>query len=215
MNGPIHHFDVRNEDLLSYDAQGVAELFSCPAASVAFGRVPPGSVGMQGIAAEGCEDNAVVLSGLLSYPTEPGKELFAARGAWVVARPGEIQGYCNRSAKSVTLFIFRPRVPGGTLEGRTGTRVFVPASPQAVPRVTAYETPASRGEVLALHPGGNAALGPAAVRAALVTAGRVMALSGREKVSLDVGEGLAFVGIPVEFVGVGGLSAVAVFSTAR
>jgi hypothetical protein len=215
MGEAILRFDTRNEELLSFDATGVAPLFSNPEASAAFARIPPEGAGMQGLAAEGCEDNILVLSGMLCYPTSPGKEAFAAKGAWVVAPPGEVHGYWNRSAKPVNLFIFRPRARGQTSGPGSGPRVFAPAEPQAAPRVTAYETPASRGEVLALHPGENAVFGAALVRAALVTAGRVMALSGREKISLDEGEGLAFTGVPVEFVGVGGLSSVAVFSTAR
>jgi hypothetical protein len=215
MGEAIQPFDTRDESRLSFDAAGIAPVFSSPDASVAFGRVLPGGSGMQGLSAEGCEDNLLVLTGMLCYPTSPGKEVFAARGAWVPAPPGEIHGYWNRSAKPVHLFLFRPRPRGLTRGPGSSPRVFVPAEPQSAPRVTAYETSTSRGEVLALGPGVNAAFGPALVRAALVTAGRVMALAGREKISLDAGEGLVFRGVPVEFVGVGGLSGAAVFSTVR
>jgi hypothetical protein len=215
MGEAILPFDTRDESRLPFDATGVAALYSGPDASVAFGRVPPGGAGMQGLADEGCEDNLLVLSGMLCYPTSPGQEVFAARGAWVPAPPGEIHGYWNRSAKPVRLFFFRPRTRGLTRVPGSGPRISVPAEPQAAPRVTAYETSTSRGEVLALGPGANAAFGPALVRSALVTAGRVMALAGGEKISLDAGEGLVFRGISVEFVGVGGQSSAAVFSTVR
>jgi len=215
MGEAIRQFDVRNEDLLSYDAQGIAPLHSCAGTTVAFGRIQPGCSGMQGISSEGCEDNAVVLSGILSYPTAPGQEVFVSKGSWVVTRPGEICGYCNRSARPVTLFIFRPRARGPARESGAGPRVFTPAGPPNAVRLPAYQTETSRGEVLSLHPGENAALSLVPFGAALVTGGRVMVLAGREKISLDEGEGIAFTGTAVEFVGVGGLSTVAVFSTAR
>ncbi len=77
MGEAIRQFDVRNEDLLSYDAQGIAPLYSCPGATVAFGRIQPGCSGMQGISSEGCEDNAVVLGGkVVGY-------LAVVRDVWV------------------------------------------------------------------------------------------------------------------------------------
>lgn len=213
----MHHlYDVRSGDQLSYDGQGVATLFSSPDASVAFGRIMPGQMGMQGLSANECEDNAVVLSGMLSYPTAPNNEVFVSKGSWVVARPGEVHGYWNKGAKPVTLFIFRPKSLGKAAAG--SQRIFKPHDSRPMPKtpttkVTMYETPASRGEMLTLHPGETAALAPALCRATLVTAGRIMALMGKDKISLDSGEGIAFVREPVEFVGVGGLSNVVVFST--
>lgn len=215
MDEAILPFDTRDESRLPFDATGVAAIYSGPDASVAFGRVPPGGAGMQGLSAEGCEDNLLVLTGMLCYPTSPGREVFAARGAWVSASPGEIHGYWNRSAKPVSLLFFRPRTRGMTRVPGSGPRVCVPPEPPTAPRVTAYETSTSRGEVLTLGPGAAAAFGPVLVRAALVTSGRVMALAGREKISLDAGEGLVSRGIAVEFVGVGGQSGAAVFSTVR
>ena len=215
MSGAVHHFDIRNEDRLTYDAQGIAALFSCPEAGVAFGRVPPGGMGMQGIAGEECEDNAVVLGGMLSYPTTPGREAFAAKGAWVVARPGEVGGYWNQGGRPVTIFVFRPRTPGRARGVGGSPRIFTPGETPAAPRVEAYATESSRGEVLTLHPGEQVACGPALVRAPLVTAGRVMALMGREKIALEAGEGLVLAGTPADIVGVGGLSSVVMFSTSR
>ena len=75
------------------------------------------------------------------------------------------------------------------------------------------ETQTARGELLSLHPGEPAAFHASFCCATLVTQGRVMALFGREKISLDTGEGIAFVGERGEMVGVGGLSNVALFTT--
>lgn len=208
--------DVRNEDLMTYDEQGVAILFKCPDASVAFGRIMPGQMGMQGLAAEGCEDNAVVLSGMLSYPTSTHNEVFVSKGTWVVARPGEVHGYWNKGGKPVTLFIFRPRASGTASPG--SQRIFKPHESRALSRplgnrLTMYETTASRGEILSLHPGEPSTFTPVLCRAMMVTSGRVMSLLGKEKVSLDSGEGLVYMREGAEVVGVGGLSTMVVFST--
>jgi len=215
----VHHLiDVRSEDQLKYDDQGVATLFTSADASVAFGRIMPGQMGMQGLAVLEAEDNAYVMSGMLSYPASAKNEEFAARGAWVVARPGEIHGYLNKGAKPATLFIFRPRAPGKAAPG--AKRIFTPADSAVVGRVAmnrslAYETPASRGEALTLHPGETTSLAPVLCSVLLVTEGRMMALFNREKISLDHGEGLVFVREAVEVVGVGGRSHAVVFSTTK
>jgi hypothetical protein len=207
-------YDVRNEDNLTYDAQGFALLFSCAEASIVFGRILPGAPGMDARVAEGKEDAVHLLGGVLSYPTGSNNDVFVSKGSWVVARPGETYGYWNKSGKPVSLFGFRavtsrPAAPGSQ-------RIFKPVEGRAAGstvRTTIYETAASRGDLLALHPGEPAKLPSALCRASLVTAGRVMALFGREKISLDTGEGIAFVKEPVEIVGVGGLSNVILFST--
>jgi hypothetical protein len=215
-----HHFDVRDEDRLAYDEHGVAVVHAGPDAAVAFARIMPGQIGMQGLAGPDCEDNALVLSGTLSYPTSEKNEIFVTRGCWVVARPGEVFGYWNKTPKPVTLFCFRPKGRGGGPPG-AGPRVFSSESQATLPRLappsprtTAYETPSSRGEKLTLHPGERVECPAILCRAALVTDGRVMALLAKSKISLDSGEGLAVCRESVEFIGVGGLSRVAVFSTA-
>lgn len=209
-------YDTRNEEGLSYDPQGFALLYTCGEASVLFGRILPGQRGMEARTRTDAEDDAFVLSGMLSYPTAAGSEVFVSKSSWVVARPGEFFGYANRSGKPVTLFAFRPVT---TRKGPPGSQRIYKANesramnPSALTRLLMYETPASRGEILALHPGEPATLEPRFCTATLVIGGRVMALFGREKISLDTGEGLAFVREKVEIVGVGGLSNVLVFST--
>jgi len=207
-------YDVRNEDNLAYDGGGFALLFSCPEASIVFGRILPGQGGMDSRLADGKEDAAVVLGGMLSYPTGPDNDVFVSKGSWIVARPGETFGYWNKSGKPVSIFGFRAVTARRGMPG--SQRIFKGAdSRSAAPasRAVIYETPTSRGELLSLHPGEPARLPSSRCRASLVTAGRVMALFGREKISLDTGEGIAFVKEPVEVVGVGGLSNVVLFST--
>jgi hypothetical protein len=46
-----------------------------------------------------------------------------------------------------------------------------------------------------------------------VTEGRVSVIVGKEKLSIDLGEGVALVREPAEILGVGGLSRVMLFST--
>lgn len=209
-------YDVRNEDGLSYDPHGFATLFQSGEAAVDFGRLLPGQAGIDARAGEGREDDAYVLGGMLSYPTTPSSEVFVAKGSWVVARPGEVHGYWNRGGKPVTLFRFRPK---SSRRGAPGSqRIYKPNESRTglsanQTRIVAYETPASRGEMLTLHPGEPAAFHASFCCSALVTTGRVMALFAREKVSLDAGEGIAFVGERGEIVGVGGLSNVVLFTT--
>jgi hypothetical protein len=209
-------YDVRNEEGLTYDPHGFATLFSCGEASVDFGRLLPGQAGIDAHAKDDREDCAFVLTGMLSYPTSPNNEVFVSKGSWVVARPGETHGYWNRGGKSVTLFRFRAKCPK---RGPSASqRIFKPSDsrvgvPMNSPRMMMYETTTSRGELLSLHPGEPANFQASFCCATLVTAGRVMALFAREKVSLDAGEGIAFVGERGEIVGVGGLSTVALFTT--
>ncbi len=210
-------YDVRNEETLSYDPHGFALLFTCGEASVLFGRILPGHRGLDARSRGDAEDDAYVLSGMLSYPTAQNNEVFVPKGSWVVARPGEVFGYWNKGGKPVTLFAFRPVTSRRSQSG--SQRIYKPNESRAVKpggmaRVLAYETPSSRGEMLTLHPGEPSTLEPRFCVATFVLAGRIMALFGREKISLDAGEGLAFVRERVEIVGVGGLSSVLVFSTA-
>ncbi len=210
--------DIRKEDELKFDDQGVATLFSSADASVAFGRVPPGQMGMQGLSAPGAEDNAFVMSGMLSYPTEGSRDVFVAKGSWVVARPGEVHGYWNKSAKPVTLLMFRARTTAKAGPGQQ--RIYRPADSGMLKGVTpvrsvGYETLASRGENITLHPGEPTELVPALCSVLLVTEGRMMALFSRQKISLDYGEGLVFIREAVEVIGVGGLSQAVLFSTVR
>ncbi len=209
-------YDVRNEESLSYDPNGFATLFQCGEAAVDFGRLMPGQAGMDAQAREDREDNAYVLGGMLSYPTSPSNEVFVAKGSWVVARPGETFGYWNRGGKPVTIFRFRPKsARRGALGGQ---RIYKPnesrtgLSPGQT-RLVICETAASRGELITLHPGEPAAFHASFCCATFVISGRVMALFAREKISLDAGEGIAFVGERGEIVGVGGLSNVALFTT--
>jgi hypothetical protein len=208
-------YDIRNEEALTYDRHGFATLFSCAEAAVDFGRLMPGEPGLDAHAVEDREDDAYVLGGMLSYPASTSNEVFVAKGSWVVARPGETFGYWNRGGKPVTLFRFRPKSARRPAGG--GQRIYKPAEPRPgaanAQRVLAYETSVSRGEMLSLHPGEPSAFQAVFCCATLVTAGRVMALFGREKVSLESGEGIAFVGERGELVGVGGLATVAIVTT--
>ena len=209
-------YDVRNEDELAYDPYGYATLFSCNEAAVDFGRLIPGQPGIDVHAQDGCEDDAYVLGGMLSYSTMPGSEVFVAKSSWLVARPGEPHGYWNRGGKPVTLFRFRPK---SARRGTPGSqRIYKPNESRSglspgQQRVVAYESAASRGEILTLHPGEPAPFQASFCCATFVTTGRVMALFGREKISLDAGEGIGFVGERGEIVGVGGLSNVVLFTT--
>jgi hypothetical protein len=209
-------YDVRNEEGLSYDPHGFATLFSSNEAAVDFGRLMPGQPGIDVRAQDDREDDAYVLGGMLSYSTMQGSEVFVAKSSWVVARPGEPHGYWNRGGKPVTLFRFRPRSAKRSASG--SQRIYKPSESRsslspAQSRIVAYETPASRGETLTLHPGEPAPFHASFCCATFVTTGRVMALFGREKISLDAGEGIGFVGERGEIVGVGGLSNVVVFTT--
>lgn len=207
-------YDIRNEEILAYDKHGFANLFSAAEGAVDFGRLLPEEPGMDAQAVPDREDNAFVLGGMLSYPASSSNEVFVSKGSWVVARPGETFGYWNRGGKPVTLFRFRPKSAKRPAVG--GQRIYKPAEPRPgsnQQRVLVYETPVSRGEMLHLHPGEPATFQAAFCCATLVTAGRVMALFGREKVSLEAGEGIGFVGERGELVGVGGLSSVALVAT--
>ena len=209
-------YDVRNEEGLSYDPHGFAALFTSSEAAVEFGRLMPGQSGIDLHTTDDREDNAFVIGGVLSYSTLPGSEVFVSKSSWVVARPGEPRGYWNRGGKPLTLFRFRPRSAKRAAAG--GQRIYKPGESRTglsttQPRVVVYETPASRGETLTLHPGERAAFHASFCCATFVISGRVMALFGREKVSLDAGEGIGFVGERGEIVGVGGLSSVALFTT--
>ncbi len=205
-----HLYDIRSEDSLSYDEHGFATLFSCPDARVAFARLAPGSNGLDEHAHADLEDNAHVLTGVLTYKMGEGKQALVAKDSWVVARPGEVHGYANTGARPVSLFLFFPRsLKRGTLGN---LRVYRPFDVKGA-RIVIFETAGSRGEVLSLHPGEPARLAPAACSAVMVTDGRVMALMQREKISLDSGEGIAFTRESVDIVGVGGVSHVVVFTT--
>jgi len=209
-------YDVRNEESLSYDPNGFATLFSCGEAAVDFGRLMPGQPGIDARAQEDREDDAYVLGGLLSYQTSPNNEVFVAKGSWIVARPDEVHGYWNRGGKPVTLFRFRPKSAKRSAPG--GQRIYKPNDSRPglslnQTRMVTFETQTSRGELLTLHPGEPAAFHASFCCATFVTQGRVMALFAREKISLDAGEGIAFVGERGEIVGVGGLSNVALFTT--
>ena len=202
-------FDLRNEDLLQYNALGVAKLHSTSDAAVWFARLQPG-MAIDSHTHTDCEDNALVVSGVMTYYVEEGREIGVPRLAWVVARPGDVHGYVNRTDKLITLFLFSPlALPG---HAQSQSRVFQPRE-EPRPRASVYETETSRGERIALRPGEGCPVKSVRYQAVLVLDGRVMCIMKKDKLALESSEGVVLVHTPAELVGASGHSEIVVFST--
>ena len=204
--------DVRNEDGLHYNSEGVAELQSSNHATVCFARLRPGE-SVANHTHKDCEDNALVLSGTLSYPTGMA-ELSVSPGSWVVARPGELHGFANKGSMTVTLLLFLPKREAGFSSQATTirARMFRPPPP-GKKREEIYKTTASLAQQVTLTPGYQERIEYARAHVVFVMHGRIMAFVSGTKVSLDPGEGVFIRQSVVELVGVAGNSVVAVAST--
>jgi len=201
--------DVRNEDVLSYDSDGVARLYGTPDAEVRFARLIPGRM-VAPHSRPDAEEDALVLSGRLTYLTGGGQEAILDRGGWAVAPPGEVHGYANRTPRPLTLLHFSPKARPPDRPSRA--RVFQPLG-EPKPRLTVFETETSRGEWVALRPGENASLTGVRFSIAYCVDGRIMCLMKRDKLALESGEGVCLVHTSADLVGASGKSTVAVFAT--
>lgn len=209
-----HLVDVRNEDVLAYDASGRARLHGNSDATVSFIRLQPGQE-IPPFVRDDAEDAALVLSGALTYPCGLSHQLTVPAGQWVVAIAGDRHGYVNRSDRPVTLLVFSPagaQPPPGRSGTRMLSRVFRPIG-EPRPRVLVYESDVSRGELVGLRPGERVAQKGVRYAVAYCLDGRIMALMGRDRLALEAGEGVCLVHKESELVGASGKSTVAVFST--
>lgn len=204
--------DVRNEELLAYNNHGVAKLHSTTDCAFWYARLHP-SMEVGAHQHQDIEDNALVLSGTLSYPVGPGQELTINQNKWVVARPGETHGYVNRTPRPLTMLLFTPMaLPGGSRTTRSFSRIFQPLA-EPKPRLTVYETDSSRGEIICLRPGETVPVAGVRYLAAYCLSGRAMCLMKSDRLALEASEGVCLVSTPADLVGASGVSTVVVFST--
>lgn len=205
-------FDVRNEDSLSYNSDGIAKLIESDDAAVWFARLLPGKeIGVH--THSDCEDNSLVVTGKLTYLTGMA-EPEVSRGGFSVARPDEVHGYRNVADWPLHLLLFTPSTTDG--EGAQGSeirqRVFRPAG-SASGLTQIYKTRSSQGFQVALSPGATQKIDYARAMVIFILEGRIMTLVAGDKVSLDPGEGVFIRKSVVEVVGVAGHSTIAVFAT--
>ncbi|MBI2900810.1 MAG: cupin domain-containing protein [Planctomycetes bacterium] len=210
----FHLVDVRNDEALSYNSTGVAKLYGTPDAVLWYARLLPG-MEIPAHTHGDVEDDALILSGSLSYPVSPGQEYTVGAGRWLVARPGEFHGYLNRTSRATTMLLFTPvvtPVPPGRSTSRIYTRVHQPMG-EPRPRLTLYETDTSRGELIGLRPGERVPANGVRFAAAFCLDGRIMCLMKNDKLAIEASEGVCLVHTPCELVGASGMSTVALFST--
>lgn len=203
--------DVRNEEQLTYNSHGVAKLHGTSDCAFWYARILPG-MDVPAHEHQDIEDNALIISGTLSYPVGPGQELTINQNKWVVARPGEMHGYVNRTPRPLTMLLFTPMAVPGNKTTRSFSRIFQPLA-EPKPRLTVYETDSSRGELISLRPGETVAIQGVRYLAAYTLSGRVMCLMKGDKLALEASEGVCLVSTPADLVGASGISTVAIFST--
>lgn len=203
--------DVRNEEHLTYNNSGVAKLHGTAECAFWYARLLPGmEIGAH--QHQDIEDDALIISGTLSYPVGPGQELTINQNKWVVARPGEVHGYVNRTPRPLTMLFFTPVAMPVSRTTRTFSRIFQPlADPR--PRINVYETDSSRGEMISLRPGETVEVPCVRYLAAYCLSGRVMCLMKNDKLALEASEGVCLISTPATLVGASGISTVATFST--